>query len=899
MSETATLRDNVMTECRNLLRNKIRQHAGATRRDDELGWLWPGTTESLAKRVEAKTEPFWDSVVESHTIDIAQFGLRTNKVKFTFVDPVFVWIQQANALANAGYELHWRPRTLSQGGTNERLYGAGIQYGQLMEAACNSIPIGCRVGLINLSWDGGETAMKSFSATPICVQVLNCNTASMLSVGIVSYVPVIDGLSDAQKQTLEFRQASRHVLQECVGLLLERIEATSRGGFKCHIGSDQNNIICPKVVAMTLDTPERVKYFGLRSKRACGDCRFRKGRSAARLGSRHDPLAVKEALERAISGPKPLGPAREQAKRRGWDFKKPCRLNEFANRILVQIPGQVERMYGGLINYDNMHVIDINFCTYLLENVSALVPKEQFPTVRGIVQQCHQFRDPVTGTPHPRLQSVLKMTHLTAERRVRAVFYWGHVLGTNATVIPDAALRQHAQAAVSTLQLLLISTRGHRAYTERELKIIYGDVGTQFFRHLEALAEHNEAERMRKGLRAAKNPRNRPPIAYAKSTVANDESDTTETDEELGWGGIGRFEYGLKGLPHAIVHGAETLMRAGHHGAYDTNGVEAYHKVCIKKASKYARTYASRNSSQEHMLLWVLRDTLWRSVIELNEQGADPSRAPQGLRRRIPDTVRMCPLPDTQWQDVPRGRAHRAQRLQIWLNTFFRARVLITHQELLAQINNKLQWRGDFMALKTKLTWEFHGVLSMKTADATVRRKFVGLDKKFPNRRDYVRIKGREDDTALSAQIIMFVTLSGFRLANEDADDRVLLPVHLQNGVDNHTLTLAVIRWLSPHREAFLRDKKGRPVAPPPMDINHALWTFTKLASVRSVMNNRNRRSAVFRRQARLFKGPEHIDSLTRARYDVVPIATLEHFINCTLADEAGSKILETITIPF
>ena len=38
----------------------------------------------------------------------------------------------------------------------------------------------------------------------------------------------------------------------------------------------------------------------------------------------------------------------------------------------------------------------------------------------------------ITGHTHPRLPTVLKMTHLTAERRVRALFYWAHVLGTKA-----------------------------------------------------------------------------------------------------------------------------------------------------------------------------------------------------------------------------------------------------------------------------------------------------------------------------------------------------------------------------------------------------------------------------------------------------------------------------------
>ena len=60
--------------------------------------------------------------------------------------------------------------------------------------------------------------------------------------------------------------------------------------------------------------------------------------------------------------------------------------------------------------------------------------------------------------------------------------------GTRAEVIiPEC--RQYAQAAVATLQLLLISTRGHRAYTSQELDTIFRDVGTEFFRNLEKMTQ--------------------------------------------------------------------------------------------------------------------------------------------------------------------------------------------------------------------------------------------------------------------------------------------------------------------------------------------------------------------------------------------------------------------------
>ena len=119
--------------------------------------------------------------------------------------------------------------------------------------------------------------------------------------------------------------------------------------------------------------------------------------------------------------------------------------------------------------------------------------------VQEYVRACHQFRDPVYGHIHPRLPQLLKTTHLTAERRVRSIFYWAHVLGTKATVIVEE-VRMPAMAAVSTLQLLLIATRGHRAYTKKELTDIFEQTGGEFFRCVEALAEYGDTKRMEKGM---------------------------------------------------------------------------------------------------------------------------------------------------------------------------------------------------------------------------------------------------------------------------------------------------------------------------------------------------------------------------------------------------------------
>ena len=246
---------------------------------------------------------------------------------------------------------------------------------------------------------------------------------------------------------------------------------------------------------MALDSPERVKYFGLKNFRACGICRRRTGRSATRSATRHNPVQIQTLYDEATADvhTRPLQRRRKRFRNRlsrhGFEYTKRCRLTSHANHSLVHIPQYQPTAFGGLIRYECMHIYYINYCSWALEHLVQCVPQNMYTVIDKIVKSCHQFRDPIMGATHPRLPSILKLKHFTAERRVRAIFYWAHVLGLQADVITEPC-RRHAQGVVATLQLLLIATRGHRSYTSGELDIVFRDVGRQFFTHLEALAKH-------------------------------------------------------------------------------------------------------------------------------------------------------------------------------------------------------------------------------------------------------------------------------------------------------------------------------------------------------------------------------------------------------------------------
>ena len=464
---------------------------------------------------------FWDNVTTTHHINLTRFELPgCERVTFNLTDPIYVWITCAVRLHKSGVPLYWKPQTMDHPVYHEPLYGADIQFGKLLRAAAEEAR--GNIVLFNINWDGGQCGFGSRSCVPIHVQVMNTNSSSTKGVGLVGYLPYIC-VPEGYRNQPNFLAARSHVLQTCIGKVLDSIEAHARHGFKCDIGGDL--LLYPRVGVMSLDTPERVKYFGLANYTCCAICRKRKGRSVTRRATLHNPDEIRRLYTVANNEDVHTLPrirtrkrAREELRRHGFDYRKRCRLEDHAKMSLVHIPSVGPRLFGGLARCDRLHVYYINYCTYLMELLVQSVHRRGYVTVCQVVQQCHQFRDPRTGTTHPRLPNLLKMTHLTGERRVRAIFYWAHVLGLRADVI-DEPIRQASQRAVASLQLLLIALRGHRAYTSHELDFIFLQMGGQFFCALEEMSQfHEQKEYNNKLARHRRDPeRNEAPLHFQRT----------------------------------------------------------------------------------------------------------------------------------------------------------------------------------------------------------------------------------------------------------------------------------------------------------------------------------------------------------------------------------------------
>ena len=108
----------------------------------------------------------------------------------------------------------------------------------------------------------------------------------------------------------------------------------------------------------------------------------------------------------------------------------------------------------------------------------------------------------------------------------------------------------------------------------------------------------------------------------------------------------------------------------------------------------------------------------------------------------------------------------------------------------------------------------------------------------------------------------------------------------------------SLVRWLTAHPRALVRDDALRPLCPPPLDINHALWKFAE--EDRSLLTPR-----IVNQHITSYPGNTMSESLThmrseqRAWFGLVEIDCLREILNCTSVDNDLNTILQTITLPF
>ena len=180
-------------------------------------YIYNRTLRNIIKR---KAGDFWGNVINKHRIDLSEYNLPgCAYVEFSFVDPIFVWIQRVNDLLCHNIPVQWSPCKMVHSRTHEEYFGSGVQYGLLFRSAARDIPSRSSIALMNISWDGGSQGIGARSSTPILLQVMNTNSMSAKAVALLGYLPTLE-VAKGYKEHKDYIAAKKFLLQVCIHTLL-------------------------------------------------------------------------------------------------------------------------------------------------------------------------------------------------------------------------------------------------------------------------------------------------------------------------------------------------------------------------------------------------------------------------------------------------------------------------------------------------------------------------------------------------------------------------------------------------------------------------------------------------------------------------------------------------------
>lgn len=230
----------------------------------------------LRKKMLSTTGDFNQHLLHEVDIDLRGFGLPANVtvLKFRFVNPIWAWTVAANDMIAAGHKMHFVAKTMFHRQTREQLYGESVVFGQKLMFAAALTPEGGQPGLFGISFDGGDSGVSTRSVIPVCVSCLNFDGADPLACGLVGFVPAIEVPKFFREKFYKlYLRAKAHVMQRCIGAVIDEIEAVARDGFVVDLGGRRTRVH-PWLAALRVDSKERKTYFGLKSDRCVNDTNF-------------------------------------------------------------------------------------------------------------------------------------------------------------------------------------------------------------------------------------------------------------------------------------------------------------------------------------------------------------------------------------------------------------------------------------------------------------------------------------------------------------------------------------------------------------------------------------------------------------------------------------------------
>ena len=201
--------------------------------------------------------------------------------------------------------------------------------------------------------------------------------------------------------------------------------------------------------------------------------------------------------------------ASEKLKRYGFNPERRCLLPVVCKHLLIKIPGKDE-VFACVDQRDRMHGAFI----FIHRSLTELFIKMRLSgAVKKILDQritkvCLEggIRHPITNRSYRVQNSIFSETNMSTSDRVCVIFLLPHILGHEARILPQE-IRYPVLKAIAIAQQIIIAMRDGRAYTERELQLIFDDGYIELCRHFETIYAVSSNKRYRYELdRHQRNP---------------------------------------------------------------------------------------------------------------------------------------------------------------------------------------------------------------------------------------------------------------------------------------------------------------------------------------------------------------------------------------------------------
>ncbi len=148
--------------------------------------------------------------------------------------------------------------------------------------------------------------------------------------------------------------------------------------------------------------------------------------------------------------------------------RRRCTALSKCQHSIIKWPG---RVYHGLVAFDVLHILYLNWIKHLQETLLSTMTATQQQVLDKRVRSFCAFVKPDDGSTSRKVTSLSStgssIGFMSAELRVLHLFLWSHTVGSQAQILRPV-IRDNALSAICSLQVMCFSVRAKLPFTEAE-----------------------------------------------------------------------------------------------------------------------------------------------------------------------------------------------------------------------------------------------------------------------------------------------------------------------------------------------------------------------------------------------------------------------------------------------